>query len=166
MTALKTQRLTLRKPDSRDIDSLIDFYLSERSSMAGGHVPYPEAVTKAYAMLGHWEHRGYGLFAVTLIDDDVALGMVGPYFPPSRTETEIGWVLFEGAEGNGYATEAAKATINYARETLKWTDIVHYIDTNNSSSIAVAERVGAKLDPDATQPKPDYPCFVYRQPRV
>jgi len=71
--------------------------------------------------------------------------------------------LFDGAEGNGYATEAAKATINFARNTLGWSDIVHYIDADNIRSVAVAERVGSILDPAAQQPKPDHPCLVYRQ---
>ena len=164
MTVIETERLLLRKPAAHDVDELINFYCSERSAMAGGHVPYSEAVTRAYAVLGHWVHRGYGLFAITLKEDDIAIGMTGPYFPPGRPETEIGWVLFDGAEGNGYATEAAKAAIDYAKDTLQWSDNVHYIDTDNTSSIRVAERLNARLDSDAQQPKPGHPCLVFRQP--
>lgn len=165
MILIETDRLILRQPDARDVDGLVTFYNSKRSAMAGGNVSYPEAVTRAYSVLGHWVHRGYGLFAITLKGNDAAIGMAGPNFPPGRPETEIGWVLFDGAEGYGYATEAAKATIDYAKKTLLWTEIVHYIVTENVSSIAVAERVGAELDPQAQQPKPDYPCLVYRQSR-
>ena len=161
---IETERLTLRRPDERDVDALIDFYISERSSMAGGNVSYPEAVTRAYAMLGHWANRGYGMFAITLKGDDTAIGMSGPYYPPGRPETEVGWGLFAGAEGHGYATEAAAAVVKFARETLGWSEVVHYIDAENTASIALAERLGAKLDPDAAQPKPDKPCLVYRQP--
>lgn len=164
MTMIETQRLILRKPDGRDVEALIGFYVSQRSSMAGGNVPYSEAVTRAYSVLGHWVHRGYGLFAITRKGDDAAIGMAGPYYPPGRPETEVGWVLFDGAEGNGYATEAAKATIDYARTTLQWSEIVHYIDPENARSIAVAERLGARLDSRAPQPKPDHTCLVYRQP--
>ncbi len=161
---IETDRLILRQPDTRDVEGLVLFYNSKRSAMAGGNVSYPESVTRAYSVLGHWVHRGYGLFAITLKGDDAAIGMAGPYFPPGRPETEVGWVLFDSMEGHGYATEAAKATIEYARKTLLWTQIVHYIDSENISSIAVAERVGAKLDPGAQQPKPDCHCLVYRQP--
>jgi len=165
MTTIETQRLILRKPDAGDVDALIGFYHSERSAMAGGNVTYPQAVTRAYAMLGHWAHRGYGLFVITRknADDDIAIGMAGPYFPPGRPEAEVGWVLFEGAEGHGYATEAAAAAIRYAKDMLGWSGIVHYIDVENTRSIAVAERLGARLDSDAPQPKPDNPCLVYRQ---
>jgi len=164
MHVIETERLILRRPDARDVDALAEFYQSERSAMAGGNVPYPQAVTQAYAVLGHWTHRGYGLFAITLKNEDKALGMAGPYYPPGRPATEIGWVLFDGAENHGYATEAAKATITYARNKLGWNEIVHYIVTENTRSIAVAERLGARLDPDAQQPKPKHPCLVYRQP--
>lgn len=166
MKTIETERLILRRPDKHDVDALIDFYTSERSSMAGGNVTYPEAVTRAYAMLGHWAHRGYGMFTITLKGDDTAIGMSGPYYPPGRPETEVGWVLFEGAEGQGYATEAAAAVVIFARETLGWAEVVHYIDVANTPSIAVAERIGAVLDPDAIQPKPDQFCLVYRQSLV
>lgn len=164
MITIETQRLILRVPSAKDVGALIGFYSSERSAMAGGNASYSEAATRAYSVLGHWIHRGYGLFAVTRKGNDTALGMVGPYFPPGRPETEVGWLLFEGAEGNGYATEAAKAAIGYSRDVLGWPEIVHYIDTENKRSIAVAKRLGARLDPNAPQPKPDRPCLVFRQP--
>lgn len=166
MNVIETQRLTLRKPGAQDIAALIDFYVSERSAMAGGYVSFSEAVTRAYSIFGHWVHRGYGLFTITRRGDDTALGIAGPYYPPGRPETEIGWVLFADAEGQGYATEAAKATISFSRDALGWSDIVHYINPENLPSIAVAERLGAQLDTNAQQPKPDQLCLVYRQPRV
>lgn len=160
---VETERLVLSQPDDSVLDSLIAFYVSERSSMAGGHVSYAEAVSRAYAMLGHWVHRGFGLFAISRKSDNAIVGMSGPYFPPGRPEKEVGWILFDGFEGNGYATEAASAAVEYARSTLGWTDIVHYIDRENSASISVAKRLGAKLDTAAVQPKPAHPCLVYRQ---
>jgi len=163
---IETQRLILRKPDGSDVQALIDFYISERSSMAGGNVPYSDAVTRAYSILGHWEHRGYGLFAISLKEEDSTVGMAGPYYPPGRPETEIGWFLFNGFERQGYATEGAKATIDYARSKLGWNQIVHYIIAENISSIAVAERLGAKLDENAQQPNPNKACLVYRQSNI
>lgn len=161
---LETDRLHLRPPAIRDVPALTDFYVSERSQYAGGHVPRARAWSNAAAMLGHWQVRGYGLWAVTEKDEDTALGLVGPYYPDGRPETEIGWVLFEAAEGRGIAAEAARATITDARQRLGWTEIVHYIAPENARSIALAERLGATLDTDAVQPNPDAPCLVYRQP--
>ena len=163
MSGIQTERLVLEKPDAENVAALIGFYQSDRSSMAGGNVSYAEAVTRSYAMLGHWVHRGYGLFAVKRKSDHVFVGMAGPYYPPGRPETEVGWILFEGFEGHGFATEAAGAAVKFARDSLQWQQIVHYIDFANTRSIAVAERLGATLDTNAAQPKPDLPCLVYRQ---
>jgi len=164
LAPIETDRLILRQPVPDDIPALTQFYISERSKHAGGHLPHARAWIAAVAMLGHWQVRGYGLWTVTLKGDDTALGMVGPYFPDGRLETEIGWVLFENAEGRGIAFEAAQATLHHARTVLGWTSIVSYIDTLNDRSIKLAERLGARLDPDAVQPNPDKPCLVFRHP--
>lgn len=168
MTApkLQTERLTLRRPEPRDVPALTEFYISERSQYAGGHVIRPRAFSNACAMLGHWQVRGYGLWAVTWQGSDDLLGLVGPYYPDGWPETECGWVLMPQAEGQGVAFEAAKAALAHARETLGWTDIVHYIDARNARSIKLAERLGAVLDAAAAQPKPESPCLIYRQPPV
>lgn len=166
MTVLETNRLILRKPDAQDVQGLIEFYMSERSAMSGGNVSYSEDVLRAYSILGHWVHRGYGLFAITRKGEDMAIGMAGPYFPPGRPETEVGWVLFDGSERNGYASEAAIATINFAKNTLSWSEVVHYIQNENHRSIAVAERIGSFLDVEAQQPKPKTPCLVYRHAKT
>ncbi|MCC1490977.1 GNAT family N-acetyltransferase [Cognatishimia sp. F0-27] len=162
---LVTDRLCLRAPDARDLDAVTAFYQTERAALAGGTCSAPEAVTRFLALLGHWSLRGYGLFAVTLKGaPDSAVGLVGPYFPPGRPETEIGWVLFDGAEGKGYATEAARAAIGFARTALGWTQIVHYIDAQNAASIAVADRLGSRLDPAAPRPlrRTEGETLVYR----
>lgn len=165
MTPLTTDRLTLRPPNPGDVAALTEFYISERSQYAGGHVPHSKAWGNAVAMLGHWQVRGYGLWAVTVTGDDTALGMVGPYFPDGRPERELGWVLFDGAEGRGIAYEAALTARDAAWQMPGWSDIVSYIDPRNTRSIALAERLGAVLDPHAVQPKPDdVPCLVFRHP--
>lgn len=163
---LETERLVLRRPEPKDADAIIAFYMSERSQYAGGHVPSFRAWTNFTAILGHWQVRGYGLWAVTTKDSDDIIGLVGPYFPTGWPETELGWLMFDGAEGKGFATEAARAAIADARSRLGWTDIVHYIAHQNTRSIALAERLGATLDNDAQVPKPEEPCLVYRQPEA
>ena len=103
---------------------------------------------------------------MTAKGDDTILGLVGPNFPEGWPETEIGWILLDGAEGRGIAFEAAQAAIADARARLGWTTIVHYIRKANARSIALAERLGATVDPDAALPRTDAPAWVYRQPEV
>lgn len=55
---------------------------------------------------------------------------------------EIGYILLSRYYGNGYATEGAKAMIDYAFNTLNVSKIVCDIRPMNKASIAVAKRIG------------------------
>ncbi len=161
---LVTERLTLRPPEPRDAEAMIAYTMSERARYTGGHVPLFQAWSHTAATFGHWQLRGFGLWAVTRTGEDEIIGLVGPFFPMGWPETELGWILFDGYEGQGYAAEAARRAMADARTRLGWTGIVHYIAPANARSIALAERLGAYLDPEATPPFPDRPALVYRQP--
>lgn len=163
---ITTDRLILRKPEARDVDSVIAFFQSERASMVGGPYELGTAWRQFAAEVGHWDLLGFGMWAVTKKDDGQTIGLVGPWCPADWPENEIGWFMFEGAEGKGYAFEAAEAVLRHAFDVLDWDTAVSYIDQDNARSIALAERLGAALDPEAPQPKPHRePCFVYRHPR-
>lgn len=161
---ITTDRLILRPLEPRDAPAMTEFYLSERSRMTGGDGTRLKAFQMVTLMLGHWQLRGYGLWAVTLKGSDDIIGMVGPFYPDGWPETELGWVMFEGSEGKGYAFEAAKAALADVRERLGWRRVVHYIAPGNDRSVALAERLGAVLDPEAPQPKPEGGALIYRQP--
>ncbi|RVT85811.1 N-acetyltransferase [Rhodobacteraceae bacterium CCMM004] len=165
---LTTERLTLRAPAPRDADAFIRFFTSERSRFVGGPKTPREAWNFFGTEIGHWALRGYGLFTVTRTGEDRALGMVGHWFPLGWAETEIGWLIFDAAdEGTGIAREAAAACVAHAWGPLGWTSVVSYIDHGNDRSVALAEKLGARLDPDAPQPATSKgeTVLVYRHPR-
>jgi RimJ/RimL family protein N-acetyltransferase len=81
----------------------------------------------------------------------------GPIFP----EPELGWFLYAGYGGQGYATEAAAAMRDWAFGTRRLTALVSYIERANAPSIRVAERLGGVIDPAAATPF-DEPDVVYR----
>lgn len=163
---LTTDRLVLRPPVPEDMAASLAFQDTERSRFVGGDQGRFQAWKSFSATLGHWQINGFGLWTVTLKGDGTAIGQVGPFYPEGWPETEIGWMMFEGHEGKGFAFEAATAAIDDARTRLGWTTIVHYIDPANRRSIALAERLGACPDATAAVPFPEKPCLVYRQPEV
>lgn len=162
---LETERLILRRPAGRDAATVMEFFRTDRAEHVGGQQTVGGAWRNFAAELGHWEILDFGMWAVTLKGDDQIIGLVGAWYPADWPETEIGWLIFDGYEGHGYAYEAAQAAIRHAFETLGWDTAVSYIAPANDRSIALAERLGATLDPDAPQPKPDHPCLIYRHPR-
>ena len=159
---ISTERLVLRRPEARDKEAIVAFYMSERSQYAAGNVPRFMAWKNTASIFGHWELNGFGLWAVTRKGDDSIIGLVGPFFPDGWPETEIGWLIFDGAEGQGFAHEAAVAAVADARSRLGWTNIVSYIAPENARSIALADRLGAVLDAKAAVPFADKPTLVYR----
>jgi RimJ/RimL family protein N-acetyltransferase len=166
MTTLRTARLTLRRPVPSDWPAFHAFMMSDRSTAFGSHQNLAKAFRSFAAELGHWEIFGYGMWAVATHDSDTALALIGPWTPPDWPEPEVGWmVLSAAAEGTGLATEAARAAIADAYGRLGWNTVVSYIGPDNTRSIRLAEKLGAVLDPDAPQPKPDDPVLVYRHPR-
>ena len=168
---IETARLTLRRPLPRDWEAFRDFMLSDRATMFGSHGHLGRAFRAFAGELGHWEIRGYGLFAVTRRgespEQDRALALVGPWNPPDWPETEVGWMVLDRAvEGTGIAREAAEAALGYAWGTLGWPTVVSYILEGNDRSVRLAERLGARLDPDAPRPEaPGKTVLVYRHPR-
>lgn len=163
---LHTANLVLRRPAPQDWTAFRDFMMSDRAAMFGSHRNLGKAFRSFAAELGHWQIFGYGMWAVTRRGDDVIRALIGPWSPPEWPEPEIGWIVLDPeAEGTGLATEAARAALSHAFGVLGWPTVVSYIGTDNARSAALAEKLGAVIDPDAAQPVPDTPLLVYRHPR-
>lgn len=158
---LTTSRLTLRGPDARDIGHLRDFYASDRSKFVGGPKAADDAWRQLATEIGHWTLCGYGRWIVEADGDQV--GLIGLWNPEGWPEPEIGWDLFDGAEGKGYATEAANAARDYAYGTLGWSTAISLVEPGNDGSANVAKRLGATLESETNHPKFG-PLHIYRHP--
>lgn len=161
---LATANLTLRPPRAGDWPDWAAFAASPRAVFIGG----PLDTGKAWRAFGHvcgmWILRGFGSFVFTLKGDDRPIGMTGPWYPADWPEREIGWTVWSrDHEGKGLAFEAASAARDHAFRDLRWDTAVSYIDRDNARSIALAERLGATLDPLARRTDPS--MVVYRHPR-
>ena len=158
---LTTERLILRPWHDADID---DFAAlagdAEHAKYLGGALSREDAWRKMATYMGHWLLRGYGTFALEERASQRFVGYCGPWNPLGWPEPEIAWGLVPTVLGKGFATEAARACLNYAYSTLGWTTAVSVIATENLPSIRVAERLGAKLD--YTTENRDWPVGVYR----
>jgi RimJ/RimL family protein N-acetyltransferase len=88
------------------------------------------------------------------------VGQVGISHGPLYPEKELGWLIYDKHEGQGYATEAAAALRDWACSVLGLDRLVSYIDPRNTRSILLAERLGAV--PDTEAPAQDPGDLVYR----
>lgn len=159
---LSTDRLILRAYTVRDFEPFATLYASPRSKYADGPVPRATAWAWFAAGIGRWQLVGYGSWAIARKSDGVSVGVVSLNHPVNEhEERELGWLLWEGFEGFGYASEAAAEAKRFAFEDLQWSTLVSYIDKDNDQSIRLAEKLGATLDPKATK-QADERTLVFR----
>ncbi|MEZ5721901.1 MAG: GNAT family N-acetyltransferase [Paracoccaceae bacterium] len=149
---LTTDRLTLRAQRPEDFDAYAAFYGSERSWGMGGPLERPQAWRAFAAELGHWQMRGYGFWAVDVTETGETAGQVGFWHPEGWSEVEIGWAMFAGSEGKGYAYEAAKHLRAYAYDSLGWGPLTSVIVPGNTRSEALATRLGARPEREWRSP--------------
>lgn len=159
---LHTGRLTLRGPALGDFEPYAAFWASERAVYEGGPRDRRAAWREFACDVAAWPLRGFGAWSVEPQGGGDWLGMVGLFQPEGYAEPEIGWTLTPAAEGTGVGREAALAARAWAYGARGLTTLVSYIDPGNARSIRLAERLGARLDPDAARPDPG--DLVYRHP--
>ena len=157
---ITTSRLSLRPIAIEDWDAYNDFMASRRSHFMGG----PFSTNAAWGMFcsDHVQWAFYDCGALMIEDrqDGTCLGQIGINFGPLFPEWELGWLLYPGAEGFGYAFEAAGALRDWAQHERQLETLVSYIDPQNTRSRKLAERLGATLDDEA--PRTDKTDLVYR----
>ena len=156
---LETPRLTLRAPRVEEFPAYRALFTSSRAVHIG---EYDErSAWREFASdAGHWVLFGYGPWHILRKEDGALVGGVGLLNLDFYPEIELGWHLYDGFEGYGFATEAAVAARDWAFDDRGVPTLVSYIDRDNARSIAVAKRLGAKLDPNAQ--KVDAEDVVYR----
>ena len=160
---LETERLIMRAPRIEDFEPWATFYGGERSKFVGGPMTRELAWRSLSGELGHWAMQGYGRWALEEKTTGQVMGIVGLWYPDGFPEREVGWDLFEGATGKGYATEAGRAARDFAYNTLGWTTLISLIAEGNAGSEGVAKRLGAK--PDGTFSHERFgPTNIWRHP--
>lgn len=158
---VKTERLTLRPMTWDDFDPYAAMLASPRAVWMKGPNDRNTAWDWFASDIAHWPLFGFG--GLTIDIDGKPAGQVAVTRGVSFPEPEIGWFLYDGYEGHGYATEAAAALRAHTYATTDLTTLVSYCSPENAASIAVARRLGAYHDVDAPRPANDN-CHVYRHP--
>lgn len=151
--SIETLRLRLRLFQESDLEAYADMcadaevmrYIGDRKVMTRS-----EACRHMAMMLGHHQLRGYGLCAVAEKASNEMIGRVGIWQPEGWPGLEAAWTLRRQHRGKGYATEAARAAIDFAFRELGADHVISLIDPANSASIRVALRLGEQLEGTTT----------------
>ncbi len=123
-------------------------------------------------MKGLFDEKGHCFFLAERLEDGQFIGFIGIGYSTFESDftpaPDIGWRLAKEFWGNGYATEGAKACLQYAFETLELPTIISIASHVNIPSINVMKKIGMKRVGDFEHPKLiDFPnikdCVCYRQ---
>jgi RimJ/RimL family protein N-acetyltransferase len=152
---IETGRLILRPPIEADLDGWERFCAdAEVMRHLGGPTTRPEAWRAMATAAGSWALKGFGMFSVIEKATGRWIGRIGPIHPEGWPGDEVGWGLVRTAWGQGYAHEAAAATMDFAVDGLGWSDIIHTIAPDNAESQALARRLGSSLRGPGRLPPP------------
>lgn len=160
---MQTGRLTLRPMRDGDFPAYAALMASPRATFMGG----PYDTRAAWGLFCHdvacWALYGHGALMLDRRDTGETVGQVGLNAGPLFPETELGWTLYDGHEGQGFATEGAAALRDWAWGALPVDSLVSYTHPDNAASHAVARRLGAVEDTDAPRQDPEDIVFRHRR---
>lgn len=148
---IETERLILRSWEEDDNKPFAE--LNGNSNIMK-YFPAPLSVDESNAFVdrinAELEETGFGLYAVEIKGTGEFIGYVGfhrftfnAYFSPGW---EIGWRISDKFWHKGYATEAAKACLNYAREKQLCDKLYSFTAVPNIPSENVMKRIGMTFE--------------------
>jgi RimJ/RimL family protein N-acetyltransferase len=161
---LETERLQLRQFTIDDLDAIRESVTDpEVMRYLGGTLSKSWEFWRSLASLvGHWQLRGYGIYAVEEKSSGALVGRVGLLNPVGWPSIEIAWTLARPHWGKGYATEAAAAVARIGFGVLEAERLISLIDPQNLASQKVAERLGAVREGTTDFFGSDTPAYIYR----
>jgi ribosomal-protein-alanine N-acetyltransferase len=151
--ALRTSRLLLRPWHDEDISGFAE--MSADPAVMEYLLPLSERGLSVEAWVAraraHWDEHGFGQWVVELPGTASFIGVVGlgvvSYEAPFTPAVEVAWRLARAYWGLGYATEAAKAALDYGFDELALDEIVALTVPANQRSRRVMERLGMTRSP-------------------
>lgn len=163
MIILETNRLYLRNFIDADLQSMYainqDPAVMEYFSGLQDLESTRQFITK---VKNHFDEYGFSLYATIRKDNQEFIGFIGllttdfkAHFTPA---IEIGWRLSSQHWEQGFATEGAKAVVDYAFNHLNLPEIVSFTVYNNKKSRHVMQKIGLyhNIDNDFDHPKVEH----------
>lgn len=152
---LTTDRLLLREATLDDAGFMLRL-LSEPAwrEFIVDHDVTDEDGARAYLeqriMSGYREGRG--LWLMERLETSVPIGICGLVRRPFLEHTDLGFALLADYRAAGYAAEASRAVIDYARERLGLDTLLAITVPHNTKSIQLLQRLGFSFSEQTTNP--------------
>jgi RimJ/RimL family protein N-acetyltransferase len=159
---LSTERLVLRPVTTDDHAAVLAHWTQpdvRRFLFDGAALSGVEVAETIEESIGDFAARGFGVWLIELGSTADLIGTAG-LRPLGSSGLEIFYSLAPGAWGHGYATEAARAVVEYGLGPLGLPEVLAEVDEGNAASVAVVKRLG--MTPYAVVPGLLGPMTRYR----
>ena len=161
---LETERLILRELNSGDA---LDFFKLNNDPLVikyTGDVAFKDEY-EAKEFLDNYPKSNYvkyscGRWGVILKENNEWLGWCGLKYLPAGNEYDIGYRFYRKNWNKGYATESARACLQYGFKKMKLDRIVGHAMKGNLASIRVFEKIDMQYVKDILMDE-KYPAVLY-----
>ena len=96
--------------------------------------------------LRHYADHGFGLFRVSLIGQDPAVGICGLVSRSEFPAPDLGFAFLRKHWSQGYALEASRAVLAHARGELGLTRVIAMADEGNVASTRLLDKLGFRFE--------------------
>jgi RimJ/RimL family protein N-acetyltransferase len=155
---IETERLLLRRLDLDDAAFILELVNDpDWLRHIGDKNVHSLDDARAYLLNGPidmYAKHGFGLFAVERREDGALIGMCGLIKRDTLDDVDIGFAYLPAYRAQGYAREAAAATLAHARDALGLKRVVAIVSPANHASARLLERVGLRYE-SAVRPAAD-----------
>ncbi|RKT02650.1 RimJ/RimL family protein N-acetyltransferase [Streptomyces sp. 3211.6] len=169
MTEIRTPRLLLRRWTDDDLVPLSEI-TSDPEVMrwiGDGSVLDLDGTAETIELWEEeWDDEGFGVFAVELLASGELIGAVGlsaadDDLPQTRHQVQIVWRIGRPFWGQGYASEAAQATLEFALQDRGLDRVVAVNRAGNDESANVIRKLGMAQDGEAADPATGAPVTLH-----
>ena len=169
--AITTDRLLLRRWSAQDVEPFAAICSDPevmRHIGTGATLSAAQAGASIDRFERAWDENGYGLFAVDLRESGRMIGFAGlsqpDFLPEIMPAVELGWRFARESWGNGYATEAARAALEFALGDRGIEAIVSIFQRENRASAGIVRKLGMRFDRETRDPTCGRAVEVHRTP--
>jgi RimJ/RimL family protein N-acetyltransferase len=146
---VRTDRLLMRGWRDEDLDEWAAICTDpEVTRWVGddGGLSREDAWRRMAYFVGHWELRGFGNWVLVDKATGALVGRAGLYLPEAWPGLEVGWLVGREHWGRGFAPEAGRAALEWARTELGAEHAISLIVDENVRSARVAEKLGMRVE--------------------
>ncbi|MEU6976025.1 MULTISPECIES: GNAT family N-acetyltransferase [unclassified Streptomyces] len=160
MTEILTPRLLLRRWTDDDLVPMAEINADPEVMqwIGDGSVrDLEETAERIEHWEEEWDEEGFGLFAVELLGSGELIGFTGlsvpEFLPEVAPDVEIGWRLGRQFWGQGYASEAAHAALEFALQDRGLDRVISIARAGNTASENVMRKLGMTLERETVHPE-------------